>query len=142
MRRLLIIFVLGGWLMAQDIPLSQTDYTAYGQMIYWKSLTTPEKKVFLHAFLYRSYELYNQLQANPKLKNVAALYNEELLQPVLAIFSDLTADQKDDLIFWIDKFYRNDFNKTKSFYEALQYAHHKVQGGNKSLYETVKEQLE
>lgn len=142
MHKLLVILLLGSWLVAQEAPLSNEDYTAYGQMIYWKSLTTTEKRVFLHAFLYRSYEVYSQLKDNPKLKNVAPLYQEELLRPVVAIFGELTSSQKDNLIFWIDKFYRNDFNKTKSFYEALQYAYKKVKTGDKSLYETVKEQLE
>lgn len=142
MRPIGLFLLLAGWLCAQEAPFSAADYTAYGQMLYWKSLTTAEKKVFLHAYLYRTYELATQVKEHPKLKNINSLFRSELVDPVMAIFQDLDEKQKDDLLFWIDKFYRNDYNKTEPFHQALLYAFEKIKSKPQSLYETVKEQLE
>lgn len=143
MKRIIaLILLVGASLQAQEQALTSAAYTSYGQMIYWKSLTTAEKKVFLHAFLYRTYEIGMQLNDSKQLKKVARQFQSEIVEPVLTIFANSTENQKDDLIFWIDKFYRNDLNKEKPFYAALLYAWEKLQTGQKSLYDTVKEQLE
>jgi hypothetical protein len=131
---LLIGLMLLGTLPAQELIQSKDfDYTSYGQMIYWKALNPAEKKVFLHAYLYRTHEITGLMKANRKLKSVAAKYSEELADPVYTIFRDLDEDQKNNLIFWIDTFYQNEYNQEQNFFEALKYASDKVKSGSKSM---------
>lgn len=131
---LLIGLMLLNMLLAQELIRSKDfDYTSYGQMIYWKALNPAEKKVFLHAYLYRTHEITGLMKSNRKLKSVATKYSEELANPVYAIFRDLDEEQKTNLIYWIDTFYQNEFNHEESFYEALKYASGKVKSGPESL---------
>ncbi len=133
---LLIGLMLLGTLPAQELITSKDfDYTSYGQMIYWRALNPAEKKVFLHAYLYRTHEITGLMKSNRKLKSVAAKYNEELADPVYTIFRDLDDDQKNNLIYWIDTFYQNEYNQEQNFYEALKYAYNKVKSGPETLNE-------
>lgn len=111
------------------------DYTAYGQMIYWKTLNLEEKKVFLYAYLYRTHEIGNELKASRKLKSAAARYEDEIAQPVYRIFSDLDETSKTNLIYWIDMFYQQKLNRNESFKEALRYAFRKLKTGAETMYD-------
>jgi hypothetical protein len=137
MKRIILLLVgltLLGILPAQELIKSKDfDYTSYGQMIYWRALNPAEKKVFLHAYLYRTHEITGLMKSNRQLTSVAAKYSEELADPVYTIFGGLDEEQKNNLIYWIDTFYQNEFNQEQNFYEALKYAYDKVKNGQESL---------
>jgi len=131
---LLIGLMVLGTLPAQELIQSKDfDYTSYGQMIYWKALNPAEKKVFLHAYLYRTHEISELMKSNRRLKSVATKYRAELADPVYTIFRDLDEEQKNNLIYWIDTFYQNEYNREQNFFEALKYASGKVKSGSESL---------
>ncbi len=140
-RAVLIAMIVAafGLARAQDVIQSRDfDYTSYGQMIYWKTLTEEEKKVFLHSYLYRTHEIAQQMKRNRKLKSSAGKYVDELANPVYKIFQDLDSKKKKDLIEWIDIFYRNEFNHNESFYNALTYAFQKLKTGKESMNDVYK----
>jgi len=130
---IMVLFVFG---QAQETGRNRDfDYTAYGQMIYWKTLNLEEKKVFLYAYLYRTHEIGNELKASRKLKSAAARYDDEIAQPVYRIFSDLDEASKTNLIYWIDTFYQQELNRNESFKEALQYAFRKLKTGAETMHD-------
>lgn len=139
MKRIILVLIgmmLVGTLPAQELIQSKDfDYTSYGQMIYWKALNPTEKKVFLHAYLYRTHEITELMKTNRKLKSVATKYSAELADPVYTVFRDLDEDQKNNLIYWIDTFYQNEYNREQNFFEALRYASDKVKSGSESLHD-------
>jgi|GEM_PF-511780 len=120
-------------------PMKPSELTNYGQMIYWKSLTPAEKKVFLYAYLYRTYETLQQVKTERDLKSAVRPFQKKIADPVFDIYRPVDEAQNDDLIFWIDKFYRIDLNKDKSFGDALRYASEKMKTGSKSLQELFQE---
>lgn len=132
---IIISLLLSTYIIAQDTLRPPVDYTNYGQMIYWKTLTPAEKKVFLFAYLYRTHEINNQVKADKQLKTQAGIFDKQIARPVFETFAALDSTGKEAVVFWIDKFYRNDFNKDKSFNEALRYAHIKIASGDKALHE-------
>ena len=124
---------------AQDIGQSKDfDYTTYGQMIYWKALTFEEKKVFLHAYLYRTFEIGNELKQDRKMKSVAPRYATEIAEPVYKVFRDMDETGKKNLIDWIDVFYQHEFNREESFNKALQYAFRKLKSGSETMNDVYK----
>ncbi|MBU4446730.1 hypothetical protein KJ656_16880 [bacterium] len=140
-RAVLITMIIAafGLARAQDVIQSRDFvYTSYGQMIYWKTLTEEEKKVFLHAYLYRTHEIAEQMKQNRKLKSSAGKYVDELANPVCKIFQDLDNKKKKELIDWIDIFYRNEFNHKENFYNALTYAFQKLKTGRESMNDVYK----
>ena len=142
MKRIVLITIIiaaFGLARAQDVIQSKDfDYTSYGQMIYWKTLTEEEKKVFLHAYLYRTHEIAQQMKQNRKLKSSAGKYIDELANPVYKIFQDLDNKKKKDLIDWINIFYRSEFNHNENFYNALTYAFQKLKTGKESMNDVYK----
>jgi len=134
---LILMAIVSG--QAQDIGQSKDfDYTTYGQMIYWKALTLEEKKVFLHAYLYRTYEIGNELKQDRKLKSAAPRYSAEIAEPVYKVFRDLDETGKEDLIYWIDTFYKHEFNHKESFNKALPYAFRKLKSGTETMNDVYK----
>jgi len=115
---------------SQKAKMKPSEITHFGQMIYWKSLTPSEKKVFLYAYLYHTYEILEQIKHDRNLKSCAKQFQQKIADPVFDIFAQLNESQKDDLIFWIDKFYRIDSNKNQPFSEALRYASEKMKAGS------------
>lgn len=143
MRRHIFVLVLIGALgfpvRAQEPARGKNiDYTAYGQMIYWKALTREEKKVFLHAYLYRTHEIEKELQASRKLKSVTPHYHAEIAEPLFAIFRNLDESSKNDLIDWIDTFYQHEHNYKESFQKALRYAYRKLQTGSETMHDVYR----
>jgi len=122
--------VLPALVASQKAKMKPSEITHFGQMIYWKSLTPSEKKVFLYAYLYHTYEILEQVKHDKNLKSCAKQFQQKIADPVFDIFAQLTDSQKDDLIFWIDKFYRIDSNKDQPFSEALRYANEKMKAGS------------
>ena len=122
--------VLPALVASQKAKMKPSEITHFGQMIYWKSLTTSEKKVFLYAYLYHTYEILEQIKHDRNLKSCSKQFQQKIADPVFDIFAQLTDSQKDDLIFWIDKFYRIDSNKDQPFSEALRYANEKMKAGS------------
>jgi len=135
---ILVLIMLSG-VQAQDLGQSKDfDYTTYGQMIYWKALTPEEKKVFLHAYLYRTFEIGNELKQDRKMKSVAPRYATEIAEPVYKVFRDMDETGKDNLIYWIDMFYQHEFNREESFNKALQYAFRKLKSGSETMHDVYK----
>jgi hypothetical protein len=122
--------------------MKPSETTNYAQMIYWKSLTKDEKKVFLDAYLFRTYETLEQVKRLPEMKSAIKSFQKKIADPVFDLFRPLNEKQKDDLVFWIDIFYRNDLNKDKNFYEALRYAGEKMKVGHRSMHEIYQEHNE
>jgi len=122
--------VLPALVASQKAKMKPSEITHFGQMIYWKSLTPSEKKVFLYAYLYHTYEILEQIKHDRNLKSCSKQFQQKIADPVFDIFAQLTDSQKDDLIFWIDKFYRIDSNKDQPFSEALRYASEKMKAGS------------
>lgn len=138
-----VIFFINVLLFSQGaIQDKKFDYISYGQMIYWKALRLDEKKVFLYAYLYRTNEILNQFKESKKLKPCADTYKKVIVDPLFEVFSDLDEKKKEELIDWIDIFYRSDLNKEKIFYSALMYAFEKVKSGRESLYDIYKKAYE
>lgn len=119
--------------------MKPSETTNYGQMIYWKSLTKAEKKVFLYAYLFRTYETLEQVKDVRELKSAVKPFQKKVADPVFDIFRNIDEKQKDDLVFWIDIFYRNDLNKDQPFGEALRYAAGKMKTGSRSMQDIYKE---
>jgi len=119
--------------------MKPSETTNYGQMIYWKSLTKAEKKVFLYAYLFRTYETLEQVKDVRELKSVVKPFQKKVADPVFDVFRNIDEKQKDDLVFWIDIFYRNDLNKDQPFGEALRYAAGKMKTGSRSMQDIYKE---
>ena len=122
--------VLPALVASQKAKMKPSEITHFGQMIYWKSLTPSEKKVFLYAYLYHTYEILEQIKHDRNLKSCSKQFQQKIADPVFDIFAQLTDSQKDDLIFWIDKFYRIDSNKDQPFSEAHRYANEKMKTGS------------
>ncbi len=138
-----VIFFINVLLFSQGLIQDKDfDYMSYGQMIYWKALKLDEKKVFLYAYLYRTNEILNQVKENRKMNLCSEEFKSSVADPVFKIFSALDEKKKEDLVYWIDTFYKSDFNKEKTFYGALVYAFEKVKTGKKSLYDTYKDTYE
>jgi len=122
--------VLPALVASQKAKMKPSEITHFGQMIYWKSLTPSEKKVFLYAYLYHTYEILEQIKHDRNLKSCSKQFQQKIADPVFDVFAQLNESQKDDLIFWIDKFYRIDSNKNQPFSEALRYASEKMKAGS------------
>ncbi|MCD6206094.1 MAG: hypothetical protein J7L22_10585 [Candidatus Marinimicrobia bacterium] len=122
----------------ETVRSKDIDYTAYGQMIYWKALNQDEKKVFLQAYLYRTHEVGQEMQANRKLRSAVERYEDDIAAPVYNIFRQLEDNDKIELIKWIDVFYRQEFNHEESFGKALRYAYEKLQRGSESMHDVYR----
>ncbi len=132
-----MIIMTASW--AQNLTQNKNfDYTDYGQMIYWRAMNLEEKKVFLHAYLYRTHEISKEMRQSRKLKSSANRYVSEIADPVYKIFRDLDEKQKSDLIFWIDTFYQREFNREESFINALDYASKKLKSSDKTMNDVYK----
>lgn len=131
MRRIkisaIILFLFAANILPQEIGKDKNfDYTSYGQMIYWKALSISEKKVFLYSYLYRTYEILNQINENQKLKPFSDEYEKIIAEPVFDVFRNLDDKKKEDLIYWINIFYRNDVNRGKPFCDAIYFRKSKL----------------
>ncbi len=118
-----LVLLVFGW---SQQP-AKTDYSSIGQMIYWRTLSTSEKKVFLHTYLYRTNEILKEMQDARTLRHCTPAYKQEILEPLVTIYAQLDSLQKNNLIYWIDTFYKSELNHGKDFKAALDYAYRKLQ---------------
>ncbi|MDD5766205.1 MAG: hypothetical protein PHW79_08190 [Candidatus Marinimicrobia bacterium] len=125
---------------AQDtLKISEIDHTAYGQSLYWRALNLSEKKVFVHAYLYRTYEIQCRLEESKKDEIFSDQFKKKFTEPLFDLFSGMDEIQKEEFVSWIDIFYQNDFNKEKPFFDALIYAGGKHETKKRSLLDIFKE---
>jgi len=118
------------------------DYTSYGQNLYWRALNLSEKKVFLHAYLYRTYEIQCHLEESKKEKKYSDQFKKKFTDPLFDMFSGMDETKKEEFIYWIDVFYQNDFNREKPFLDALIYAAGKHETKKRTLLDIFKEVYE
>lgn len=139
MRRALLLLVTIAIVSASSAQQKSSgrdvDYTSFGQMIYWKALDTTEKKVFLDAYLYRTHEIAQLMKQDDRLQKTVKRYDEIIADPVYEIYRNLSDSKKEELIDWIDTFYRSEYHHNETFFKALEYAFKKIKTGQESLYD-------
>ncbi|MFA4838017.1 MAG: hypothetical protein WC703_00895 [Candidatus Neomarinimicrobiota bacterium] len=146
MKKIQVIFFLllfCSFLPGQDtLKTPDMDYTAWGQSLYWHTLNLSEKKVFLHAYLYRTYEIQCRLEESKKEKEYSDQFKKKFTDPLFDLFSGMDETQKEEFISWIDIFYQNEFNREKPLFDALIYAAGKHETKKRSLLDVFKQVYE
>lgn len=144
MRRFRIIFLFAIALLpglrAELFP-EEKDYSAVASAIYWKTLSPEAKKAFLYAYLYRTHEIDLMLKKYSQNYRIPEFYSEVIAEPFYEIYSGLEAGKVEEVVSYIDRFYRMEFNLDKPFFEALKYAYSMVKVGQKTLTELVEEYI-
>ncbi|MBO8130365.1 MAG: hypothetical protein H0Z29_02480 [Candidatus Marinimicrobia bacterium] len=113
------------------------DNTPLATAIYWKLLDRDSKKAFLYAYLYRTHEVYRQIEAKDSKGDCLIFYREFISYPLYEIYTTFKDNTKDEMIKYIDKFYKMEFNYSEPFYKAIEYACEMVKVGDKTLKELV-----
>jgi len=144
MKQFRLIFLFGYVLflgLQSNLSSGERDHSATASAIYWKTLSLEAKKAFLYAYLYRTHEIGLMLKESGKDYKVQEFYSKVIAEPFYEIYSGLEVGKKEEIVSYIDRFYRMEFNLDKPFFEALKYAYSMVKVGEKTLTELVEEYI-
>ena len=126
-KNLILIFMLVGSLCGQ------TDYSPVP--LYWKTLQSGEKEMYLFAYLTQVYDTHKSLINETGRGDFTKWYYENRAELAYNIFDLLDTIDATKFVGWVDDYYSRQEYREKPFPEALKYAYDRSQMKGQTLLE-------
>lgn len=130
MKKLRIPFFLF-FLFSTVLP--QADYSPVP--LYWKTLETVEKEIYLFSYLTQVYDTHKSLINETGRGEFTKWYYENRAELAYNIFDLLDTTSTSKFVGWVDDYYSQTEYRERPFPEALKYAYDRSQMKGQTLLE-------
>ena len=112
---------------------AQADYSPVP--LYWKTLGSDEKEIYLFAYLTQVYDTHKSLINETGRGQFTKWYYENRAELTYNIFDLLDTTEAEKFVGWVDDFYAQPEYRERPFPEALQFAYDRSQMKGQTLLE-------
>lgn len=119
---------------------AQADYSPVP--LYWKTLGSDEKEIYLFAYLTQVYDTHKSLINETGRGQFTKWYYENRAELTYNIFDLLDTTEAEKFVGWVDDFYAQPEYRERPFPEALQFAYDRSQMKGQTLLEKYESLLE
>ena len=112
---------------------AQADYSPVP--LYWKTLGSDEKEIYLFAYLTQVYDTHKSLINETGRGQYTKWYYENHAELAYNIFDLLDTTEAEKFVGWVDDFYAQPEYRERPFPEALQFAYDRSQMKGQTLLE-------
>ena len=130
-----IMLILICTLMVLPAQEKKTNSTPNAIAVYWKTLDTKEKEIFLFSYLTQVYDTHQEMIKNLGYDEVTTWYYDNKAEMVYGIFDQVDQIGMGEFIGWIDEYYTHEEFSGNSFDDALSFAFRFQQAAGETLWE-------
>jgi len=103
--------------------------------VYWKTLESDEKEIFLFSYLTQVYDTHQKLIKDQGYSDLTTWYYDNQAELVYGIFDQINQSDMQEFIGWIDEYFSHDEFLGNSFDEALSFAFRFQQAAGDTIWE-------
>jgi len=119
----------------------KTDPAPNAIAVYWKTLESQEKELFLFSYLTQVYDTHQKMIKDLGYGEVTTWYYDNRAEMIYGIFDQVNQTGMKEFIGWIDEYYSERIFASRPFHEALDYAFVYSQQKGKTMMEKVESLL-
>ncbi len=103
--------------------------------IYWKTLDSDSKEIFLFSYLTQVYDTHQQMIKDMGYGDITSWYYDNKAEMVYGIFDQVNQVGMNEFIGWIDEYYSHEEFAGNSFEEAMSFAFRFQQASGETMWE-------
>ncbi|MGY8780161.1 MAG: hypothetical protein ACKVJJ_00700 [Fidelibacterota bacterium] len=103
--------------------------------VYWKTLETKEKEIFLFSYLTQVYDTHQSMIKDMGYGEVTTWYYDNKAELIYGIFDQVNQTGMGEFIGWIDEYFTHEEFAGNSFDEALSFAFRFQQAAGETIWE-------
>ena len=132
------IFTLLCTMMLIGAQEKKTDPAPNAIAVYWKTLESQEKELFLFSYLTQVYDTHQKMIKDLGYGEVTTWYFENKAEMIYGIFDQVNQTGMKEFIGWIDEYYSHEEFTGNSFDDALSFAFRFQQAAGETIWEKYK----
>jgi len=129
------IFTLLCTMMLIGAQEKKTDPAPNAIAVYWKTLESQEKELFLFSYLTQVYDTLQKMIKDLGYGEVTTWYFENKAEMIYGIFDQVNQTGMKEFIGWIDEYYSHEEFTGNSFDDALSFAFRFQQAAGETIWE-------
>jgi len=129
------IFTLLCTMMLIGAQEKKTDPAPNAIAVYWKTLESQEKELFLFSYLTQVYDTHQKMIKDLGYGEVTTWYFENKAEMIYGIFDQVNQTGMKEFIGWIDEYYSHEEFTGNTFDDALSFAFRFQQAAGETIWE-------
>ncbi len=129
------IFTLLCTMMLIGAQEKKTDPAPNAIAVYWKTLESQEKELFLFSYLTQVYDTHQKMIKDLGYGEVTTWYFDNKAEMIYGIFDQVNQTGMKEFIGWIDEYYSHEEFTGNSFDDALSFAFRFQQAAGETIWE-------
>ena len=129
------IFTLLCTMMLIGAQENNTDPAPNAIAVYWKTLESQEKELFLFSYLTQVYDTHQKMIKDLGYGEVTTWYYDNRAEMIYGIFDQVNQTGMTEFIGWIDEYYSHEEFTGNSFDDALSFAFRFQQAAGETIWE-------
>ena len=129
------IFTLLCTMMLIAAQEKNTDPAPNAIAVYWKTLESQEKELFLFSYLTQVYDTHQKMIKDLGYGEVTTWYYDNRAEMIYGIFDQVNQTGMKEFIGWIDEYYSHEEFTGNSFDDALSFAFRFQQAAGETIWE-------
>ena len=129
------IFTLLCMMMLIGAQEKNTDPAPNAIAVYWKTLESQEKELFLFSYLTQVYDTHQKMIKDLGYGEVTTWYYDNRAEMIYGIFDQVNQTGMTEFIGWIDEYYSHEEFTGNSFDDALSFAFRFQQASGETIWE-------
>jgi hypothetical protein len=129
------IFTLLCTMMLIGAQEKKTDPAPNAIAVYWKTLESQEKELFLFSYLTQVYDTHQKMIKDLGYGEITTWYYDNRAEMIYGIFDQVNQTGMKEFIGWIDEYYSHKEFTGNSFDDALSFAFRFQQAAGETIWE-------
>ncbi|HIB79394.1 MAG: hypothetical protein VX489_00370 [Candidatus Neomarinimicrobiota bacterium] len=129
------IFTLLCTMMLIGAQEKKTDPAPNAIAVYWKTLESQEKELFLFSYLTQVYDTHQKMIKDLGYGEITTWYYDNRAEMIYGIFDQVNQTGMKEFIGWIDEYYSHEEFTGNSFDDALSFAFRFQQAAGETIWE-------
>ena len=129
------IFTLLCMMMLIGAQEKNTDPAPNAIAVYWKTLESQEKELFLFSYLTQVHDTHQKMIKDLGYGEVTTWYYDNRAEMIYGIFDQVNQTGMKEFIGWIDEYYSHEEFTGNSFDDALSFAFRFQQAAGETIWE-------
>ena len=129
------IFTLLCTMMLIGAQEKKTDPAPNAIAVYWKTLESQEKELFLFSYLTQVYDTHQKMIKDLGYGEVTTWYFDNKAEMIYGIFDQVNQTGMKEFIGWIDEYYSHEEFTGNTFDDALSFAFRFQQAAGETIWE-------
>ena len=129
------IFTLLCTMMLIGAQEKKTDPAPNAIAVYWNTLESQEKELFLFSYLTQVYDTHQKMIKDLGYGEITTWYYDNRAEMIYGIFDQVNQTGMKEFIGWIDEYYSHEEFTGNSFDDALSFAFRFQQAAGETIWE-------